>query len=616
MNRPSAVIEQSAVPAAPGGAFAAAPDAADRTHVLAERVELLYRQSALGIVATIVVATVATIELWYDEYRQLVILWWMTALLICAGRFAVEVAYRRRKGDDPEKWLRWFAIGALAAGVIWGCAGSVFFPARADELAGSVFSRAHADEQQVFVAFLLAGMASGGIPLLSSVWWIYALYAGGILIPLAYVLATYGARLFADLAILVLALYAANVAIAYRLDRVFASGLRLRHAYGRLAQDHEALNHQLEGQINELMEAHREVAASGRKLALFAERAPIAVLEMDANATILGVNPVAETLFGYASTELIGRSMLNMLFAADRHGTIDEAWWERFAAAAQPASAFQVPCARRDGLELVCEFSFTPLVNDEGKLLSVIAQGRDVTQQLEAERIKREFTSTLSHELRTPLTSIIGSLQLLQSGVFGDMDKDVVELITVAERNGGRLLDLINDLLDIEKIESGKFTLAPETLSLDDLVRESLELNQAFAERFGVRLDVPTALPRVQVYADRKRLLQVLTNLLSNAAKFSPKGLPVEVGLVVQDDAVRVDIQDRGPGIPEEFRGRIFSRFAQADSTLTRQKGGTGLGLAICKRLIELMDGRIGFADRDGGGTRFYFELPVHDETA
>jgi PAS domain S-box-containing protein len=601
MNRPSVVVEQSAVTAASAGPFVAAPDTADRKQVLAERVELLYRQSALGIVATILVATVATGELWYDRYQQLAIFWWIVTLVICAARFAVEIAYRRRKDDDPEKWMRWFAIGALAAGVNWGFAGSVFFPS-------------HTDEQQVFFAFVLAGMASGGIPVLSSIWWVYALYAGGILLPFAYVLATYGAHLFTELAIFVPLLYAANVAIAFRLDRVFASGLRLREAYGRLAQDHEALNYQLESQINELMEAHREVAASGRRLALFAERAPIAVLEMDANATILDANPAAETLFGYASTELIGRNALHLLFSQERPGAVDEAWWTRFTAAAEPASAFEVPCVRRDGLDLVCEFSFTPLVNDGGHLLSVIGQGRDITQQLEAERIKREFTSTLSHELRTPLTSIIGSLQLLQSGVFGDVDKDVAELVTVAERNGQRLLDLINDLLDIEKIESGKFTLVPESLMLDDLVRESLVLNQAFAERFGVRLDAAPELPRVPVFADRKRLLQVLTNLLSNAAKFSPRGVPVEVGLVVQDGTARVDVQDRGPGIPEEFRSRIFGRFAQADSTATRQKGGTGLGLAICKRLIELMNGRIGFADREGGGTRFFFELPVHRE--
>lgn len=602
MNRSSFVVEQGAVSAASAAPFSAASDTAESKQVLAERVDLLFRQSTFSVIATIVVATVATIVLWYGKYKDLVLFWWAATLLVSGARFVLEVAYRRRRSEASKKWLRWFAIGALATGVTWGFAGSVFFPS-------------HANEQQIFVALLLVGMASGGIPVLSSVWWVYALFSGTILLPFSVVLATYGAHLYTELAILVPLLYGANVAIAYRLDRVFSDGLRLRQAYGRLAQDHDALNRQLEGQISELMEAHREVAASGRKLALFAERAPIAVLEMDGNATILDVNPAAENLLGYASTELIGRSALHFLFAPGAT-SIDDAWWAKFSAAAQPASGFQLPCVRRDGLELMCEFSFIPLVNDEGKLLSVIAQGRDVTQQLEAERIKREFTSTLSHELRTPLTSIIGSLQLLQSGVFGEMDKDIDELVTVAERNGERLLDLINDLLDIEKIESGKFALAPEILSLGDLVHESLVLNQAFAERFGVRLEAPQELPKMLVYVDHKRLLQVLTNLLSNASKFSPRGMPVEVGMTQRGDTVRVDIMDRGPGIPEEFRSRIFSRFAQADSTATRQKGGTGLGLAICKRLVELMGGRVGFEDRADGGTTFFFELPVRSEAS
>jgi len=244
--------------------------------------------------------------------------------------------------------------------------------------------------------------------------------------------------------------------------------------------------------------------------------------------------------------------------------------------------------------------------------VSVIIQGRDITQQLEAERIKQEFTSTLSHELRTPLTSIIGSLQLINSGVMGGVDKDVAELTMVAERNGQRLLDLINDILDIEKIESGKLTLTPELLTLDELVGESLVLNKGFAERFQVRYEPRGTLLPVQVKADRKRLLQVMTNLLSNAAKFSPPGEAVEVSMEDLGTRVRIGVHDHGPGIPENFRSRIFGRFAQADSSATRQKGGTGLGLAICKRLIELMDGRIGFTDRDGGGTVFFFELPKH----
>src|SRR6185503_12633808 len=148
------------------------------------------------------------------------------------------------------------------------------------------------------------------------------------------------------------------------------------------------------------------------------------------------------------------------------------------------------------------------------------AQLRDITQALEVEKMKKEFTSTLSHELRTPLTSIIGSLQLVNSGVLGDVDEEVKQLTEVAERNGQRLLDLINDILDIEKVESGKLVLYFEDTPLADLVRESLVLNQSFADRFRVRLEANGNLPDALVHVDRKRLLQVLTNLISNAAKF------------------------------------------------------------------------------------------------
>jgi signal transduction histidine kinase len=140
-------------------------------------------------------------------------------------------------------------------------------------------------------------------------------------------------------------------------------------------------------------------------------------------------------------------------------------------------------------------------------------------------------------------------------------------------------------------------------------VTESLALNRGFADRYKVHLTAGE-LPPVKVNADRKRLLQVMTNLISNAAKFSPEGATVPVTMEVVDGSVRVGVHDSGPGIPESFRNRIFNRFAQADMSYTRQKGGTGLGLAICKRLLEMMGGKIGFGDRAGGGTTFWFELP------
>jgi PAS domain S-box-containing protein len=427
-------------------------------------------------------------------------------------------------------------------------------------------------------------------------WPVFAAYAAAIALPFTYVLATFGSRLFAEIALLIPLFYGVSVAIAYRLNSVFLSGYRLRHAYQR--------------QLVELEGARRQIEASGRKLALFAERSPIAVLELDREAVVHAVNQAAELLFGYAADELIGGSVKRVVLPS-YHAEFDRQW-QLLVASRQPLTGINLRNLRRDGLTVVCEWTVTPLVNREGQLVSVIAQGRDVTAQLEAEQMKKEFTSTLSHELRTPLTSIIGSLQLINAGVLGEVPKDMMELTEVAERNSQRLLDIINDILDIERIESGKLTLNPQVLRVDELVREAMVLNKGFGERFKVRFEAKGPLTKREIRADHKRLQQVMTNLLSNAAKFSPEGEVVEITAEDQGAWLRVAVHDRGPGIPEAFRARIFGRFNQADSTTSRQKGGAGLGLAICKRLIEMMQGRIGFQDRDGGGTTFWFELPAH----
>jgi PAS domain S-box-containing protein len=405
-------------------------------------------------------------------------------------------------------------------------------------------------------------------------------------------------------------LYMANVITAYELGRAFLAAYGLRTAYQRLSADNAEIQAQLGEQLDGLLDAHREVQAAGRKLQLFSERAPIAVFELDPNATVLDMNPASENLFGYAAPELVGRSWITMILGPEERERT-QGWWSGFVAAGKPVTMIAEQCLRRDGLELACEWTLTPLSDEESRVNSIVLQGRDITQQRAAERVRGEFTSTLSHELRTPLTSILGSLQLLRSGALGDMDKDQGELVEVAERNGQRLLDLINEVLDIEKIESGRLTLVPEPMALDSLLNESVRLNQGYADRFRANLALHGEVPGVIVRADRKRLMQVMTNLLSNAAKFSPPNGAVDVNVSMRDAIVRVEVSDRGAGIPEAFRPKIFGRFAQADSADSRIKGGTGLGLAISKRLIEMMQGRIGFEDRPGGGTTFFFELPV-----
>jgi PAS domain S-box-containing protein len=571
----------------------------DPRRILADRVEQLYDQLWIAIAGAFVIGSIATVELWEPGYRGLVLFWWVLVSLMSFASAGLLLRYRRsgHKLAEADQWMRWLGLSALSIGSVWGFASAVFFPA-------------HTDEQQVFLAFLITGVVTAGVPLFSGSWPIYAAFAASILLPFAYVLASFGSRLFSELAALVPVFYAINVAIAYRLNRVFTTGYRLRYAYSELTDDYRALNLRLNEQLAELHEAGRQVEESGRKLALFADRAPIAVMEIAPDAAIQQINPAAERLFGYAPAEVIGKSFTTLLAPAARADF--ELRWQTLTASQEPLLAELMPSLRRDGLELACEWTLTPLVNGGGRVLSVVAQGRDLSSQLEADRLRREFTSTLSHELRTPLTSIIGSLQLINSGVIRQVEGEALELTTIAERNGQRLLDLINDLLDMEKIRSGGFDIVPETIGVDDLVQEALVLNRAFADRYRVRLIARGALPEAQVRADRKRMLQVLTNLISNAAKFSPEGSAVELEPNDAGNRIRISVRDRGPGIPEDFRARMFIRFSQADTAAARQKGGTGLGLAICKHLMELMNGHIDYQDRPGGGSTFWIELPKH----
>ncbi|MDP3605968.1 MAG: response regulator, partial [Polaromonas sp.] len=256
---------------------------------------------------------------------------------------------------------------------------------------------------------------------------------------------------------------------------------------------------------------------------------------------------------------------------------------------------------------------------DEGQVIGFYVLATDVTALKHVDRIKSEFVSTVSHELRTPLTSIRGSLGLIAGGVGGQLPDAVKKLVEIAKNNCERLIRLINDILDIEKIESGKMQLELRETALKPLLEQALAANEGFgtAKNVGLRLYCPDE--TLQVLADSDRLTQVLTNLLSNAMKFSPSGETVEVHVLRAGLGVRVEVRDRGPGIPDEFRKRIFQKFSQADSSDTRQVAGTGLGLNISRAIIERLGGLIGFESEAGAGTTFFFELPLstaHHEPA
>lgn len=253
---------------------------------------------------------------------------------------------------------------------------------------------------------------------------------------------------------------------------------------------------------------------------------------------------------------------------------------------------------------------------DEGKVVGFFSQGTDITELKRIDRMKTEFISTVSHELRTPLTSIRGSLGLIDGGVAGEVPKAVKNLVGIAKNNCERLIRLINDILDSEKIESGKIRLDLQAVDIRQLVQQTMAAMDGFAVQHGVKLRLQAPDAPLKVRIDSDRMIQVLTNLLSNAVKFSPPQSAVEVKVLRVAQQVRVEVADHGPGIPEEFRGRIFQKFSQADSSDSRQKGGSGLGLNISKALIEKMGGQIGFLSEAGAGTTFFLELPEWQNSA
>ena len=270
----------------------------------------------------------------------------------------------------------------------------------------------------------------------------------------------------------------------------------------------------------------------------------------------------------------------------------------------------EVELAHDDG-ELVVKVSVSAVVDSAGDYLGRVIALRDVTAEREIADMKNEFVSTVSHELRTPLTSIKGYVDLILDGSAGEINEIQRDFLGIVKENSDRLVELINEMLDISRIESGRVHLRVEPMSVAESVDGAVETFRAVLTQTGRTLDVhvPSHLP--PVVADRDRVGQVLINLLSNALKYSPGGGHVEVSASHHGDFVMVSVTDQGLGIGKEDLKRLFTKFYRVDSAMTREIGGTGLGLSICKNIIELLGGEITVKSKLGSGSTFSFTLPV-----
>ncbi len=328
------------------------------------------------------------------------------------------------------------------------------------------------------------------------------------------------------------------------------------------------------------------------------------------NGEIVLLNLQAETQFGYLRDELIGQPVTTVIpdgfserLIADRLRTVEDALTQ------QIGTGVELIGRRNDGSEFPVEITLSPFETDEGLLIT--AAIRDISTRKNIERLKDEFVSTVSHELRTPLTSIAGSLGLLVGLWAGKLPESAARMLTIAHANSQRLVRLINDILDIEKIEFGHVVFKPEPVDVDALVENVIDANRGYAQGYNINVRLAAGPSVGEVNTDADRLAQVITNLLSNAIKFSPVDEEVLVKLEENGGVLKISVRDHGAGIPANFKPHIFKKFAQADAIGTRQKGGTGLGLSIAKQIVERLGGELRFDDAPGGGTIFTVELPA-----
>jgi signal transduction histidine kinase len=573
----------------PNNVIAASAQRAEEiaTSVLAARLEFAFNGMPLSLVVSVALAMMTAFVLRHDAAPAVLITWLICLTSVNAGRlvqcFHYQGAAKAAKATpadesraDVSAFDRQLWLGCLAGGVMWGSSALLFMP--------------KAPELQFFLAFVIAGVSSGAVTSFSVAPAAAYAFVVPCVLPLGVRFLFAGDLLHGFMGIMICFYIVVLTRVAQRghlqLTRMVGSSLDAQQSRAALYSSDERLR----------------VAADAGQIGVWEWDIPTGELRWDERMhAIYKVAPTASSDY-FAVWRLRMHPADLARVEAELEGAVANA--TRF------KSEFRILWP--DGEERYIKAAANVLRNETGAARRLVGINHDVTELKRLERVKSEFMSTVSHELRTPLTSIRGSLGLVLNDAAGGIPDSPKALLRVADRNAERLSALIEDLLDVERIECNKLGLDLHNQPLLPLIRQALDANTPYAAQHAVTFELTHTAVEFMTHVDGQRIQQVMTNLLSNAIKFSPRESCVRVAITQPvPQTVRVSVIDQGPGISPQFQKRIFTLFSQGDASDTRQKGGTGLGLAISKALIEHMDGVIGFQANDAVGTTFFFELPV-----
>jgi signal transduction histidine kinase len=570
----------------------------------AELVRIVIGHIYPSIIASLVSISILSYIYWDVADTRTLIYWIGYVLVVNFAHFLLAWFYKRNPPpvEQAYLWARRFIYGAAIDGAGWGLFALLLMPQ------GDI-------SHQMFTMLLLAGTVAAvtttHTPLLRA----FVYFSLFVMLPMGVSLVLIGDQLHFTLATVSLIFVIFMLFTASNNHHTITTSLKLNNENTALLESlkqeklqTDNLNVSLKQEIGQRLNAEFQLRRKEQSLEEAQRIAHLGSWEWSIQQDMVVLSLEMRQLLGLPPSleRLEYSSFLDCIHEDDRT-TVDKARCNAIQLSSNYLVEYRI--AQSDQPDRLLEEQGVVRLDDAGRSIGLSAIAQDVTQRKEMERLKRDFISVVSHELRTPLTSIAGSLGLIQGGIAGEMSDKAMELVNVAQRNSARLSKLVNDILDVDKLEFGSLPLELQETDLVEVVKDAMQENEGYADKLGVSLSLEQAPQAVQILGDRDRLIQVMTNLLSNAAKYSPKGETVEVRIKTHADTVRVEVSDHGPGIATSFRDKVFQKFCQGDTSDSRYLYGTGLGLNIAKLIVEKHRGRIGFDTKLGQGTTFWFEL-------